>query len=121
MEINEDDVIRMLLGLPKGKRVEHPLWTEEEGSQPEIFVHHLRQGRRHGHDLLDAAGETCKCLQSIQGCSDSLCRLSAISVTSWRSPTAVRAMERPSGKAESLFPPDAAPLPQLPPAWRHRP
>lgn len=55
MEINEDDVIRMLLGLPKGKQVEHPLWTEAEASQPEVFIYHLSPGKKHGRGLLDSA------------------------------------------------------------------
>lgn len=75
MEINEDDVIRMLLGLPKGKQVEHPLWTEAEASQPEVFIYHLSPGKKHGRGLLDSAGEArphvsdlCTCYDSCGGC-----------------------------------------------------
>ncbi len=79
MEINEDDVIRMLLGLPKGKQVEHPLWTEEEGLQPEVFIYHLTQGRRHGHGFLNSAGEALKQgpVQWSKGCFRGSCLLSS--------------------------------------------
>lgn len=53
MDIDEDEIIRMLLGVRGEEREargwtprEHPLWGAiEEARHPDVFIYHLRRGR----------------------------------------------------------------------------